>query len=154
MSVGAKYNTPQLNLDNFTSAGNLSTDVTLNVYNKQVNPNFYNGLSFVLFFSKPCCKDQLNVFNQLYSKLNIINSGRKIPIQFFTYESSKGTNSAIFSILEHAPYRIMGFPYIVSYFNGEFCSVYKPDNLPESDKLGEDLINYANKIIQKSFCKL
>jgi hypothetical protein len=147
-------NVPQLNLENFTSSGNLSTDTSLNIYSKTTNYSYYNGLTFVLFYSKPCCKDEIEVFKVLNSKLNQINSTRNIPLKFYIYETSRGTNSAIFSILEHASYRIMGFPYIVTYFNGEFCSVYKPNDLPESNILENELIKYANKISQKSSCKI
>lgn len=144
----------QLNLENFTSSGNLSSDVSLDVYKKTVDSFSFNGLSFVLFYSKPCCKDEIKVFNDLFNRQQSINNGRPLPLKFFTYESSKGTNSAIFSILEHAPYRIMGFPYIVTFFNGEFCSVFKPNDLPSADKLSDELLNYANKISQKAFCKV
>ena len=139
-------NIPELNLFNFNSSGNISNN------NSNLN---YQGLSFVLFWSKGCCQEEIKVFKQLYSELNTINMNRQLPLNFFIYESSKGTNSAIFSgVFEHAPYRIYGFPTVVVYYNGEFCSVYKRDNLPEANQLANELINYANKITQKSFCKM
>ena len=53
---------PHLNLTNFNSSGNLISD-------KQY---IFEGLSFVMFYSKPCCVEEINVFNT--HKLNkIIN---------------------------------------------------------------------------------
>lgn len=144
----------ELNLSNFTSSGNLSSDTSLDIYSKKVDSSSYQGLSFVLFYSKPCCKDEIKVFTDLHNKQNSLNSQRSIPVKFYLYESSKGTNSAIFSILEHAPYRIMGFPSIITYFNGEFCSLYRPNNLPEADKLENDILIYANKLNNVALCKM
>jgi hypothetical protein len=142
-SNDTKSGIPELNLFNFNSSGNIND-----------NSN-YQGLSFVLFWSKGCCQEEIKVFKELHSELNNINMNRQLPLKFFIYESSKGMNSAIFSgIFEHAPYRIYGFPTVVVYYNGEFCSVYKPDNLPEANKLANELINYANKVTQKSFCEV
>ena len=145
---------PHLNLDNFTSSGNLTSDVHSDIYSKKVDNVNFKGLTFVMFYSKPCCKDEIKVFNDLHSKINEINSNSQVLLNFYLYEVSKGTNSAIVSILKDAPYRIMGYPYVVTYFNGEFCSLYRPNNLPEPDKLANDIISYGYKITQKSFCRM
>ena len=107
-----------------------------------------------MFFSKPCCKDEIKVFEDLNKRINDINANRAIPLKFYLYEVGKGTNSAIISILEHAPYRIMGYPYVVTFFNGEFCSVYRPNALPEPDKLANEIVSYGYKITQKSLCNI
>ena len=145
---------PHLNLENFTSSGNLTSDISSDIYSKKVDSLTFKGLSFVMFYSKPCCKDEIKVFNDLFLKINEINSKSQVLLNFYLYEVSKGTNSAIVSILKDAPYRIMGYPYVVTYFNGEFCSLYRPNNLPEPDKLANDIISYGYKITQKSFCKI
>lgn len=145
---------PQLFLENFTSSGNLTSDISSDIYSKKVDPYTFNGITFVMFFSKPCCKEEINVFGNLNKKINEINYNKDINLKFYLYDVSKGTNSAIISILEHAPYRIMGYPYVVTFFNGEFCSVYRPNNLPESNKLENEIIEYGYKITQKSLCNI
>ena len=147
-------NIPQLFLENFTSSGNLTSDTNSDIYSKKVDPNTFNGITFIMFFSKPCCKEEIKVFEDLNKRINEINSNRPIPLKFYLYEVSKGTNSAIISILEHAPYRIMGYPYVVTFFNGEFCSIYRPDALPEPDKLANEIVTYGYKITQKSLCNI
>jgi hypothetical protein len=142
----SQNNSIELNLENFTSAGNLSTDISQNIYQKKTNPLFYKGLSFVLFYSRPCCKDYIEVFNKMKSQ--------NFPFSVYLFETSKGTNSSIFSVLEHAPYRIMGFPYIVSYYDGNFCSVYRPNDLPTSETLSQDIVKYSNKIVNYNSCKM
>ena len=147
-------NIPQLILENFTSSGNLTTDTNSDIYSKKVDPNTFKGITFVMFFSKPCCKDEIKVFEDLNRRINEINLNRHLPLKFYLYEVSRGTNSAIVSILEHAPYRIMGYPYVVTFFNGEFCSVYRPNALPEPDKLANEIVAYGYKITQKSLCNI
>ena len=142
----SQNNSIELNLENFTSAGNLSTDISQNIYQKKTNSLFYKGLSFVLFYSRPCCKDYIEVFNKMKSQ--------NFPFSVYLFETSKGTNSSIFSVLEHAPYRIMGFPYIVSYYDGNFCSVYRPNELPTPEMLSQDLVKYSNKIVNHNSCKM
>jgi hypothetical protein len=142
----SQNNSIELNLENFTSAGNLSTDISQNIYQRQTNPNFFKGLSFVLFYSRPCCKDYIEVFK------NIQSQNKQFSVYLF--ETSKGTNSSIFSVLEHAPYRIMGFPYIVTYYDGNFCSVYRPNDLPTPENLTQELIKYSNKIANYNSCKM
>jgi hypothetical protein len=61
-------------------------------------------------------------------------------------------NNSIFSVLQDAPYRILGYPYLVVFYNGHFCSVYKPDNLPSADILPNELFGYANKILTSKTC--
>lgn len=147
-------NIPHLFLENFTSSGNLSSDISVDIYSKKVDPDTFKGLSFVMFYSKPCCKEEIKVFNELHTRINEINLNKPISLNFYLYEVSKGTNSAIISILKDAPYRIMGYPYVVTYFNGEFCSLYRPNDLPDSDKLANDILLYGYKITQKSLCKI
>ena len=147
-------NIPQLFLENFTSSGNLTTDTNADIYSKKVDPNTFKGITFVMFFSKPCCKDEIKVFEDLNRRINEINLNRPLPLKFYLYEVSRGTNSAIVSILEHAPYRIMGYPYVVTFFNGEFCSVYRPNDLPEPDKFANEIVAYGYKITQKSLCNI
>jgi hypothetical protein len=132
-----------LNLTNFNTSGNLISD-------KQYN---FEGLSFVMFYSKPCCVEEINVFNDLHNNIQVINTSSSIRLNFYLYEV-KGINTSIVSILKDAPYRIMGYPYVVTFFNGEFCSVYRPNDLPEPNKLSNDIINYGRKISQKVMCKL
>lgn len=152
MSSNRYLELPKLDLVNFTSSGELSTDTSLSIYNRKVNPEYYKGLSFVLFYSNGCCYEYLNELNNINSKLPIYNKGKNIPISIFVYDTSKGTNNTIHSVLEHSAYRIMGFPYIVTFFDGNFCSIYKPDNLPEPKDLAVNLLEYSNKLTTSSYC--
>jgi len=142
---------PQLYFTNFTSSGNLSSDVNKSINDRTVDPIKYEGITFVMFYSTPCCLQEINVFNEIHNNINTMNT--LVPMHFYIYQVNKGTNSAINS-LPNAPYRIMGYPYIVTFYNGTFCSVYKPDDIPEPHLLANDIINYGNKITTKSICNM
>jgi hypothetical protein len=135
---------PELNLENFNVYGQLTTDVNKEIENRKVDINNFSGLSFVLFYSKPCCKEYIKALEEIHSKIK--------PFKVYLYQTSKGTNSSIFS-LKDAPYRIMGFPYVITYYDGYFCSVYKPNNLPEPNKLFEEFVKFSNKITNLNSCK-
>ena len=42
-------NIPQLFLENFTSSGNLTSDTNSDIYSKKVDPNTFNGITFIMF---------------------------------------------------------------------------------------------------------
>lgn len=140
---------PHLNIQNFTTNGDLSIDINLDKFSRRVNSSSFNGISFVLFYSKGCCENYLKCFTDMYSKLP-----RNSTINVYGYDvAQSGTlNNTIFSVLSNAPYKINGYPYLVVFFNGHFCSVYKPDNLPTADILQSELIKYAQKILQNNMC--
>ena len=48
----------------------------------------------------------------------------------------------------------MGFPYIVTYYDGNFCSVYRPNDLPTPENLTQELVKYSNKISNYNSCKM
>lgn len=141
---------PHLTVKNFTSNGDLSTDVNLDIFSRQIDESTFRGVSFVLFYSKGCCESYLKSFSNINKNLKSFSN----PVNVYGYDiiQSGTLNNSIFSVLENAPYRIMGYPYLVVFFNGHFCTVYKPDNLPKSDILQNELFNYANKILNSNTC--
>ena len=140
---------PHLTIKNFTTNGDLSSDINLDTFSRRVNPNSFSGVSFVLFYSKGCCENYLKCFSELHSKLP---KNSLINVYGYDVAQSGTLNNTIFSVLSNAPYRILGYPYLVVFYNGHFCSVYKPDNLPTADILQNELIKYAQKLLQNKTC--
>ena len=141
---------PHLNIQNFTTNGDLSTDTSLDTFSRRVDPNSFSGVSFVLFYSKGCCENYLKCFSDMYS--NILPKNSTINVYGYDVAQPGTLNNTIFTVLSNAPYRILGYPYLVVFFNGHFCSVYKPDNLPTADILQSELIKYSQKILQNNMC--